>query len=94
METNHEHGHENEVTLVFHPAAGGQAVSERVPVTKTLREVVLDVLRRLNAQNAQNPTVQRRSGGPVLDLNATIKALDLKNGEQLTLAWTTAGGQA
>lgn len=91
MENNANAGRADEVTLVFHPQSGG-AVPERASRTSILRAIVSLVLQKLNAQNVQNPTVQRRKDGAVLSLDATLEALGLDNGEQLNLAWQTSGG--
>ncbi len=81
----------HELTLVFEPQSGG-SIPEREPGTNTLRQFVTAVLRQLNVTNAVNPTVQRRGGSGILNLDATVLALGLDNGDKLSLAWQTSGG--
>jgi len=81
-----------EVTLVFEPQSGG-SVPEREPRTNTLRQFVTAVFRHLNVTNAVNPTVQKRGGAGILNLDSTVFSLGLDNGDKLNLAWQTSGGR-
>jgi hypothetical protein len=80
-----------DVTLVFEPQSGG-SVPEREAKTNTLRQFVTAVFRHLNVTNAVNPTVQKRGDSGVLNLDATVVALGLDNGDKLNLAWQASGG--
>jgi len=84
-------GRSEDVTLVFEPQSGG-SVPEREPRTNTLRQFVAAVFSRLNVTNAIQPTVQKRDTGNLLNLDATIEALRLDNGDKLNLAWQASGG--
>lgn len=86
------HGHSNDVTLVFEPQSGG-SVPEREPKTNTLRLFVNAVLKHLNVTNAVNPTAQKKGEGGILNLDLTIEALGLHNGDKINLAWQASGGR-
>lgn len=81
-----------DVTLIFEPQSGG-SIPEREPRTNTLRQFVTAVFRHLNVTNAVNPTVQKRGGTGILNLDATVFSLALDNGDKLNLAWQTSGGR-
>jgi hypothetical protein len=80
-----------QVTLIFEPQSGG-AVPEREPETNTLRQFVNAVFQKLRITNGVNPTVQKQGHPGALNLDVSVKTLDLNDGTKLNLAWQTSGG--